>query len=115
MSGTQSNPVTKAAFRALNRVVKPAVKAGLGSPLPVGLGIVVVETTGRKSGKTREVPLLAARIGDQVLVSTVRDDSQWLKNLEADPESAVWLCGRRRSTEASTRRGPLNTVVLQAA
>lgn len=99
-------------FRTLNRFVKPLVKAGLGSPLPVGLGAVVLESKGRVSGKQREVPVLALRFGKKYIVSTVRDDSQWVKNLEADDEAAVWSCGKRSTAKATVQRGPLNVVTL---
>ena len=94
--------------------MRPLVKAGVGSPLPVGLGAVVLESTGRVSGKTREVPVLGVRLGDKVIVSTVRGDSQWLKNLEADSDAGVWYCGKRHDATASVRRGPLNVVTLDA-
>ena len=103
---------TQAGFRALNAVVEPAVMFGVGNPLPIGAGAVVLETTGRISGKKRRVPLLASRIMDKLVVSTVRSDSQWLKNLEAQPAVTVWLYGKPRSAQASVTRGPLNVVVL---
>lgn len=111
---SQPSDITREVFSRVNRFVKPLVKAGLGSPLPIGLGAVVLESTGRKSGLPREVPLLGVRVGDRVLVSTVRDNSQWVKNLEADEQAAVWFCGRRRTATASVARGPLNVVTLDA-
>lgn len=104
--------VSRLLFRRLNRFVRPLVKVGLGSPLPIGLGAVVLESTGRVSGEPREVPVLGLRIGDRVVVSTVRSGSQWVKNLEADENAAVWYCGQRHSATASVQRGPLNLVAL---
>jgi hypothetical protein len=104
--------VTRELFTTLNRFVKPVVRAGLGSPLPIGLGAVVLESTGRKSGEAREVPILGFRLGSKVFVSTVRDNSQWVKNLEASDEAGVWYCGERHDARASVQRGPLNVVTL---
>ena len=102
-------------FRALNTVALPLVRAGVGGPPPIGVGLVVVETTGRRSGLPRQVPLAALRVGDTVTVSTVRPNSQWVRNVEAGGETAVYTGGRRRATTAEVRRGPLNVVTLTAA
>lgn len=99
----------------MNRFVTPLVKAGLGSPLPIGLGAVVLENRGRVSGETREVPVLGLRLGDRVIVSTVRSGSQWVKNLEADERAAVWYGGKRHDATASVQRGPLNLVTLDGS
>lgn len=104
--------LTANAFQTLNRMVLPAVRAGFATPLPIGLGLVVLETTGRTSGRTRMVPVVGFRSGARVTISTVRHDSQWLKNLESDSTAAVWHGGKRRSATASVQRGPLNIVTL---
>lgn len=103
----------RALFRGVNRVVRPLVKAGVASPLPIGLGAVVLEHTGRVSGDTYEAPLFGLRVGDRVYVSTIRERSQWLKNLEADADAGVWFCGSRHDATASVDRGFLNVVELK--
>ncbi len=104
--------VSAKAFSTLNRFIKPLVKAGFGSPLPVGPGLVLLETTGRKSGLPREVPLVAYRFGDRVRVSTVRGNSQWVRNLEQDDSPAVWVGGRRRPASAVVDIGPVSRATL---
>ena len=105
--------IARRGFATLNAVVRPAVRAGVANPLPIGAGAVVLETTGRSSGLPRPVPVLATRVGDTLAVSTVRSDSQWLRNIEADPDVAVWLGGQRRTATASVSRGALNRVRVE--
>jgi len=104
--------IAQAGFRKLNSIVEPAVMFGVANPLPLGSGAVVLETVGRKSGKKRRVPLLASRVFDKLIVSTVRSSSLWLKNIEADPAVTVYLYGKPRAATASVTRGPLNVVII---
>jgi hypothetical protein len=87
-------------FGQLNRVVTPLVRSGVGSPGPWPTGAVVVETTGRTSGRPIDVPLLATLVGDLVVVSTVRRGSQWVQNLIHTPQVRYWMHGRPRAARA---------------
>lgn len=112
MSATLRQSITQTGFRTLNRVVLPAVKRGFASPLPVGFGLVVLETVGRRSGLKRQMPLVSARLGNTVVVSTVRQKSQWLENVAAAGSASVWVGGQSRPGTATIKRGPLQLVVL---
>jgi hypothetical protein len=100
------------AFRAVNGAVEHLVRSGVGSPLAVGGGVIILETTGHVSGKRRHVPLIGARVGNRVTISTVRADSHWLRNVEENASVRVWLGGKRRSAFARVCRGPVNLVTL---
>ena len=104
--------LNRRAFVALNRLVLPMLGAGLGNPLPIGVGAVVVETTGRVTGERRRVPLLSWRCGNRFIVSTGRSNSQWFANLEADPSARVQVHGSFRDANASLTRGALNVATL---
>jgi deazaflavin-dependent oxidoreductase (nitroreductase family) len=61
----------------------------------------VIETTGRKSGKTYRTPVLATVFGGRVFASTIRGHTaQWLKNLSADPEVRYWQGGHPHKADA---------------
>ena len=87
-------------FRGLNQFVEPLVRAGLGAPVLFPAGAIVVETLGRKSGRRLNVPLVAALVGDLVVVSTVRRRSNWLRNLSEHPNVRYCLGGREREATA---------------
>ena len=88
-------------YRDMNRFVEPLVRTGYGSPdLLWPTSMIVVETKGQKTGLTLNIPLLANRIGRYLLISTVRRESQWIKNLAAHPEVHYWIAGQRNEATA---------------
>lgn len=61
----------------------------------------LLETTGRKSGEPRRTPMDGSRVGDQFwFVSEFGDKSQYVKNIQADPQVRVRLKGKWHSGTA---------------
>jgi len=95
-------------FTGLNQFAEPLIRAGFGNPIFFPTGTIVVETTGRKTGRKINIPVLATRIGELVVFSTVRSNSkygskygsQWVKNLAANPDVRYWLAGAPREATA---------------
>ncbi len=55
----------------------------------------LLETTGRKSGQPRRIPLGGSRVGSEFwFVSEFGENSQYIKNIKADPNVRVRLNGR---------------------
>ena len=102
-------PTGQRLYRSLNRYIEPVAR-GVGPPI-VGPGIVVVETTGRRTGLPRRVPLLGWRHGTTITVSTIRTNSDWIRNLERRPVARVWIAGHPRTSTATVVRSPAATVV----
>ncbi|MEM8767219.1 MAG: nitroreductase/quinone reductase family protein [Pseudomonadota bacterium] len=88
----------------LNDMVIPGVRRGFANPWPLGTGLVLIEVMGRKSLITRKVPLVGTDYGSLVAVSTVRSESQWVKNLAANPAARLWLRGTPREVLARVYR-----------
>jgi deazaflavin-dependent oxidoreductase (nitroreductase family) len=61
----------------------------------------LLETTGRKSGEPRRTPLGGQLVGDQFwFVSEFGEQSQYVRNIQADPRVRVRLRGKWRSGTA---------------
>ncbi len=94
------------AFTALHRALFKASKgriAGKGFGMPV----LILTTTGRKSGEPRETMLTSpVQPGDSVVLvaSNGGDDRppQWYRNLQAMPEVRIVMAGRERPMVART-------------
>jgi deazaflavin-dependent oxidoreductase (nitroreductase family) len=109
--------VTAVATRTLGAIdscVRPAAQRGWLAPGPVGLGVVELETAGRRTGRRRARPLVALRAGDRMLVGTVRPRSDWVANLRADPSASVRTRRATRRVEPDVHRcGGASLAVLR--
>jgi deazaflavin-dependent oxidoreductase (nitroreductase family) len=91
---------TFASVRLLNPVVKAAARAGL--PLP---GIVILETTGRRSGQARRTPVGRSIVGDTLWVVAEHGlRAAYVRNVEADPRVRVRVGRRWRAGTAHILR-----------
>jgi deazaflavin-dependent oxidoreductase (nitroreductase family) len=75
---------TFASHRLLNPFVKAAARAGL--PLP---GLVILQTTGRKTGQPRRTPVGKALEGDTLWVLAEHRRGGYVRNIEANPRVRV--------------------------
>jgi deazaflavin-dependent oxidoreductase (nitroreductase family) len=89
----------RSAFRILNRFMLLLWRLGLGSTMagPRRGYVMVLVTTGRKTGKRRPAPLnFAADPGVVYCLAGFGRSTHWLVNLLADPRCEVWLPDGRR-------------------
>lgn len=72
--------------------------------------VLLLETTGRRSGVTRRTPLLYLLDGDDLIVIAANaghpKDPAWCTNLAADPRAVVQIGAERRAVVASEVEGP---------
>ena len=82
-------------FWKLTRIVPVMLyRYGFGSLIQAR--ILLLETTGRRTGITRRAPLQYERQGDEIFVGSARGiKSDWYRNIVANPEVRVHL-GRER-------------------
>ena len=90
-------PPLRAGFRMANRwVTEPIYRLGLGPLLsnPLTGSILVLRTTGRKTGLVREAPLGYAIVdGRIVVVAGYGRDCHWFRNALAHPQVEITLPG----------------------
>ena len=79
------------------------MRAGCLSPnLFAPTGLIVLETTGRRSGKPHRTPVLAMLMDGHLIVRTFRGErSHWFQNLRANPKVAYWRGGEKIRARAA--------------
>jgi len=80
---------------AAYKVINPLMGLLLRSPLhgPLGKRLLLLEYTGRKSGKRFRIPVGYVREGRELLLAT---QSGWKANFRGGAPVKVWLDGERR-------------------
>ena len=82
--------------KVFNRLVLAATQAGFPTP-----GVVILETTGRRSGMPRRVPVTRLLEGNTLWIVTEHGrKAAYVRNIEADPHVRVRVGRRWRSGTA---------------
>ena len=91
---------SKALFRTLNRIHIALYRKSSGRILGsiVGSPVLLLTTTGRKTGQLRTVPIVYARYGDCYIV-IASDDPAWYHNLKSAGRAWVEIKSRTFSVE----------------
>lgn len=97
-------------LRHIDRVVHRVSRGRTSAPAVLaGLPVLMVTTTGRRSGLPRTTPLIAPPVGDTVALLGTNfgqpTTPAWVLNLEADPRATV----EYRGATAAVRARPATT------
>ena len=88
-------------FDNINKLVVPLLIRGVGSSSMTPASLVLLESVGYKSGKTRQTPVWSLKIGACRLVGTARGNrSFWVKNLNQHDNANYYLAGEKVSASA---------------
>ena len=103
--------MTNRGFRLLGSI-HGAVYRATGGKVGGRIGkarVLLLTTTGRKTGKPRTTPLLYARAGDGYIVIASKGgaehDPLWYRNLQATPRADVQVGRRKQAVQARTAEG----------
>jgi deazaflavin-dependent oxidoreductase (nitroreductase family) len=103
--------VTDRGFRILGRIHTRVYRA-TGGKVGGGMGkarVLLLTTTGRKSGRPRTQPLLYARAGDAyVLIASkggAEHDPLWFRNLQATPRAEIQVGRKTQQVQARAAEG----------
>lgn len=98
--GRKARWIRRAEKWTFNRIFLQLVRRGWASPY------AVIETTGRRSGLPRQVPVANGLRGDTFwVVAEQGRHADWVRNLEANPSVRVCVKGRWRSGAATVLDG----------
>jgi deazaflavin-dependent oxidoreductase (nitroreductase family) len=91
--------------KTLHRIDRPLLRLTRGRvSFASGYPVLLLTSTGARSGKARTVPLLYVERGDDLAIIGTRFGSTrhpgWYHNLRADPKAIVEIKGERRSCTA---------------
>ena len=87
-------------LKTAGRNLMPWIEMGIGNPLLWPTGAVVVEVTDKDSDRTYKLPLTATRVGNLMVLTSLRRQAGWLQNLIAKPEMRYWFVGQPRQATA---------------
>jgi deazaflavin-dependent oxidoreductase (nitroreductase family) len=103
--------VTDRGFRILGSIHRALYRA-TGGKVGGRMGkapVLLLTTTGRKTGKPRTTPLLYARVDDGYVVIASKGgaerDPLWFRNLQATPGAEVQLGRKKQAVQARTTEG----------
>ena len=83
-------------LRRLNRIVVPLYRFRLLPFFGIGWIILLLTTTGRRTGKTRHIPVEFHRIDNVIYISAARGEkTDWVRNIRANPEEVRVQIGFR--------------------
>ena len=92
-------------MKNIQKIHRVLYAIGLG-PL-VGRIILLLTTTGRKSGKKRVTPLQYEKIGDDYFVGAARGlKADWLRNIQSNPQVEVRVGARQFEGQAEVVTDP---------
>lgn len=110
--------------RVLQRLDEPVLRLTRGratlASLLAGLPVVVLTTTGARSGQARSVPLVGLPVGPSefaVIASNFgrRHHPAWSYNLRAQPEATLTISGRPRAVRATIPEGERRDAIWRQA
>lgn len=82
---SKTNPLKRLRHRLLRLPVQTIYALGLGGI--IGHTVLLLTTTGRKSGQPRVMPLQYERVDDTIVIGSMHGmQADWVKNAVANPE-----------------------------